>query len=325
MMICFDHLQGSRLLKDRPEVGISSTKVRYSCGPAKIESVKDWAFTKFATEIVNFGPAAYYRRFMKDSQRSQANTTLRGNEDFIVKLVTLQSKVGAKKLLCKGEKAQWYSLFNVWRHSLTGPKTGWALVMYYDLDLPKRIGGSGWRQAKQKTSRPKGRRYLIENSRDPEKPGRRNWNHGAGKCVKQTEVGLPATTLEWLGRTLTLIEFSYTIATRLVLKLPHSRPLMADVSVTCVFGDVGDARLTGQNLFMKTREMFQIKTEECKLLCDRQIARQFRWNSQRRNRDFHVEREDQFREKCRTLQKKPPLRRMLHLEPWERLSSWVEL
>ncbi|GJU26912.1 putative reverse transcriptase domain-containing protein [Tanacetum coccineum] len=122
--------------------------------PAKIESIKDWAFPKTATEIRQFlGPTSYYRRFIEGfSKIAKSMTKLtqkkvkfdwEGSEDFIVYCDALIKRLGL--VLMQREKVITYAsqqlkiheknytthylelgavvfALKIWRHYLYGTK-----------------------------------------------------------------------------------------------------------------------------------------------------------------------------------------------------------
>nr|GEZ40638.1 hypothetical protein [Tanacetum cinerariifolium] len=123
--------------------------------PAKIESIKDWASPKTATEILQFlCLASYYRRFIEGFSK-------------ITKPMT--------KLTQKRVKFDW-GKENVVADALSRkerikPLRVHALVMTIDLDLPRQI-----LEAQAEALKPENLKsedvggMLIENSKDPEKP-----------------------------------------------------------------------------------------------------------------------------------------------------------
>ncbi|GJZ94978.1 putative reverse transcriptase domain-containing protein [Tanacetum coccineum] len=152
--------------------------------PTKIESVKDWASPKSATEIPQFlGLAGYYRRFIEGFS----------------KIATPMTKLTQKKVKFDwGDKAEglnmrqrhWLELLSDYdceicyhpgkanvvakalsRKERIKPLRVRALVMTIGLDLPKRI-----LEAQIEARKPKNLKsedvggMLIENSKDPEKP-----------------------------------------------------------------------------------------------------------------------------------------------------------
>ncbi|GJT72757.1 hypothetical protein Tco_1032043 [Tanacetum coccineum] len=142
---------------------------RYSVDHAKIESIKDGASPKSATEIRHFlGLASYYRRFIEGfSKIAKPMTKLTQKK---IKFEWSDKAEAAFQLI----KHDWKA--NVVADALSRkeqikPLRVRALVMTIGLDLPKRI-----LEAQIEARKPENLKsedvggMLIENSKDPEKP-----------------------------------------------------------------------------------------------------------------------------------------------------------
>nr|GEV39551.1 putative reverse transcriptase domain-containing protein [Tanacetum cinerariifolium] len=131
--------------------------------PAKIETIKDWASPKTATEICQFlGLACYYKRFIKGFSKITRALILalpEGSEDFVVyRDASIKGKANVvADVLSRKEQIK--------------PLRVRALVMTIGLDLPRQI-----LEAQTKEMKPENFKsedvggMLIKNSKDPKKP-----------------------------------------------------------------------------------------------------------------------------------------------------------
>nr|GFA00064.1 hypothetical protein [Tanacetum cinerariifolium] len=131
------------LLKDRLEIGLSSTK-----DPAKIESIKDWASPKTATKIRQFlGLVGYYRRFHKGfSKIAKSMTKLTqkkvkfdwgDKEEATFQLI--KQKLCSAPILALPEGSEDFIVCFDQRFGCCANAKRTALVMTIGLDLPKKI------------------------------------------------------------------------------------------------------------------------------------------------------------------------------------------
>ncbi|GJZ73123.1 putative reverse transcriptase domain-containing protein, partial [Tanacetum coccineum] len=173
LMICSDQLQG------------------YSCGSCQIESVKDWASPKSATEIRQFlGLAGYYRRFIEGFS----------------KIAKPMTKLTQKKIKFDwSDKAE--AAFQLIKQKLCSapilalPKGNEDFIAYCDASI-KGLGAVLMQREKENLKSEVVGGMLIENSKDPEKPRKEKLEPCAGRegtmCLKQTEVGcLDMKQLYW--------------------------------------------------------------------------------------------------------------------------------
>nr|GEV90570.1 hypothetical protein [Tanacetum cinerariifolium] len=229
--------------------------------PAKIESIKDWASPKTATEIRQFlSLAGYYRRFIEGFSKITrfgrcANAEGKGAVAFALK-IWWHYLHGTRCTVFTDHKSLQYILD---QKELNMRQHRWLeLLSDYDCEIHYHSGKANTEAMKPENLKSEDvGGMLIENSKDPEKPRKENLEPRADRtlCLNNKNFG------NGWERHLPLVEFSYNNSYHASIKAAPFEALYGRKcrSPVC-WAEVGDAQLTSPELVHeKTEKIVQIK------------------------------------------------------------------